>query len=399
MKVLLVHNSYQQPGGEDTVFEQEREMLERAGHRVLVYRRSNWEIEGYSATRKVALAKQVIWATDSREEISRTLRREKPEVVHVHNTFMVVSPSIYSACRELQIPVVQTLHNYRLFCPAATFFREGQVCEECADYGLWRGVRYGCYRESYVATAAVALMLEVHRWRRTWTEMVNGYVALTQFARQKFIGRGLPAEKISVKPNFVHPDPGERTGRGEYALFVGRLSPEKGLRTLLAAWGRVRGHIPLVIVGDGQLRAQLEEEVAQRGLSSISFRGRLPSDEKWAAIKRARFLIFPSECYENFPLAIAESFACGIPVICSRLGAMQEVVADGCTGLHFTPGDPADLATKVEWAWALRGEMEVMGRKARGEYEAKYASGRNYEMLMLIYQRTIRSVALALPTL
>jgi len=233
----------------------------------------------------------------------------------------------------------------------------------------------------------MATMLAAHRALGTWTRTVDCYVALSEFARRKFIEGGLPGEKIAVKPNFVYPDPGDGTGTGEYALFVGRLSPQKGLSTLLAAWERLPTTIPLVVIGDGPLSYLLS---APRLRScSIQYRGRLPRDQTLAAIKRAHVLIFPSEWYEPFGLAIVEAFACGTPVICSRLGAMQEIVQDGFTGLHFNPGNANDLAAKVEWAWTHRDQMRTMGQQARLEYETKYTSERNYEMLMEIYQRAI----------
>ena len=389
MKILLVHNTYQQPGGEDVVFDQERQLLERAGHQVLTYCRSNLEIAGYSALKLLALGGRMMWARDSRREIASLLHEQKPDLVHVHNTFLMVSPSIYSACREADTPVVQTLHNYRLLCPAATFFRHGGVCEECLEHGLWRGVLHGCYRDSRAETSAVALMLTVHRWLATWSDMVDCFIALSEFSRLKFIEGGIPAEKVVVKPNFLYADPGCRVRSGEYALFVGRLSPEKRVVTLLAAWQRLRVRVPLRIIGGGPERDSLEAHAKQMGLSDVRFFGQLPRDEVIAALKGARCLIFPSEWYENFPVTIAEAFACGVPVIASRLGAMQEIVEDGRTGLHFKPGDPEDLAAKVEWAWNHPREMEEMGRQARAEYETKYTAERNYEMLMEIYTKAI----------
>ena len=389
MKILLVHNSYQQPGGEDVVFNQERQLLEGAGHQVLTYCRSNWEIAGYSALKRLALVGRLMWARDTRREIASLLRCQKPDLVHVHNTFLMVSPSIYSVCKEAHIPVVQTLHNYRLLCPAAIFFRHGRVCEECLEHGLWRGVMHGCYRNSRAETSAVALMLAVHRWRRTWTRGVDCFVALSEFSRRKFIEGGIAAEKIAVKPNFVYADPGCRARSGEYALFIGRLSPEKRVVTLLAAWQRLQVRIPLRIIGGGPERAPLEAHAKQMELSDVRFLGQLPRNEVIPALKGARFLLFTSEWYENFPLTTVEAFACGVPVICSRLGAMEEIVADGRTGLHFTPGNADDLVQKVEWAWTHPEEMAAMGRGARAEYEAKYTAERNYEMLMEIYRKVL----------
>jgi glycosyltransferase involved in cell wall biosynthesis len=242
-------------------------------------------------------------------------------------------------------------------------------------------------------------MLSVHRWLGTWDKAVDVYIALTEFARAKFIQAGIPAEKIVVKPNFVDRDPlslpqplhsnGNQDDSDGYALFVGRLSQEKGVATLLSAWQRLGGRIPLRIIGDGPLREQLKESARQHGLSQVIFEGRRNSDETLAAMRASRFLVFPSEWYETFGRVAAESFSCGVPVIASRLGAMEEIVTDGITGLHFTPGDAGDLARKVDWALSHRGEMTAMGRRARAEYEAKYTPERNYGMLMNIYERTL----------
>jgi glycosyltransferase involved in cell wall biosynthesis len=393
MKILLVHNKYQQAGGEDVVFDQELRLLERHGHHVVSYLRSNHELEELSPIEQIGLVGRIISAEDSKEDIQQILREEKPDLVHAHNTFMMISPSIYEVCKQEGVPVLQTLHNFRLLCPAGTFFRDGHVCEECRNHGLMRSVAHGCYRESRAATAAVALMLQVHRTRRTWDELVSGFIALTHFARDKFIECGLPAEKIYVKPNFVYPDPGQRSTAAHYALFAGRLSPEKGVSTLLAAWDRVRSPIPLVIVGDGPLRSELEAEAAKRNLWQVTFRGHLALSETRAAIKQAAFLIVPSLWYEGFSLNVAEAFACGVPVICSRLGALQENVADHRTGLHFDVGDAEDLAAKVEWARTHPFELATMGREARHEYERRFSSEVNYSRLMEIYEQMVGAYA------
>ena len=389
MKILVVHNAYQGPGGEAIVAGAERDLLVAAGHRVVEYGKSNDEIKDYGLWSKATLPVRTVWAWDSYREMKALLGRERPDLAHFHNTFPLISPAAYYACREAGVPVVQTLHNYRLLCPAATFLRRGCVCEECLDHSLWRGVLHGCYHDSTAATASVAVMLAVHRWLGTWMRLVDCYIALTEFSREKFVSAGVPDEKIAVKPNFVHPDPGAREGTGEYALFVGRFSREKGLQTLLRAWVHLNNSISLDLVGDGPLRPALQNEAQSRGMGSIHFRGWMSPDRTLAAVKQARFLVFPSEWYEGFSLAVIEAFACGVPVVASRLGGMRRIVTDGRTGLHFRPGDPEDLAAKVEWAWTHPKEMEAMGRMARAEYEAKYTAERNYPMLMQIYERAI----------
>ena len=384
MKILLVHNRYQIPGGEEVVFEQERQLLERAGHHVLTYCRTNFEADTYTGLRRLNLVKNIVWSADTRQELAGLLRDEKPQIVHVHNTFMMMSPSVFAACREAGVPVVQTLHNFRLFCPAANFVRDGKPCEECVEHTLLRGIQYGCYRQSRPATTTVALMLQIQRKRAMFADL---HVALTNFSRNKFIACGIPAQKVCVKPNFVYPDPQERTAVGSDAVVVGRLSEENGLQTLLIAWKRLRGRIPLSIVGDGPLLQELQNKVSELNLAGVTFHGRLSHEKTLEMTKAAKFLIVPSECYENFPMGIAEAFACGVPVLCSDLGGMREIVEDGGTGLRFAPGNSADLASKVEWAQSHPEQMRAMGRKARREYETKYTAEKNYPMLMEIYQR------------
>lgn len=386
MKIVMVHNTYQQPGGEDVVFNQERQMLEQSGHRVVTFCRSNWEANEYKGAMRIVLAQQAIWNANCRKAFLNLLREEKPDVVHVHNTFVMISPSIYSACSEAGIPVVQTLHNYRLLCPAATFFREGKICEECLPGSLWPSVKHSCYHNSQAATAVVAGILRFHRTIGTWNRHVSRFVVLSEFARQKFIEGGMPADKLCVKPNFVHPDPGLYSGNREYAVFAGRLSPEKRVLTLLEAWKRCAQTFPLHVIGGGPDQQALEQEAADLNLHDIVFRGQLPRETTLAEIARARFLIFSSEWYETFGVTMVEAFACGTPVIASNIGAMKEIVKHGKTGLHFRPGDPDDLAQTVTWAWSHPDEMRVMGMAARREYEAKYTLEKNYPVLMRIYE-------------
>lgn len=383
------------------VVEQERRLLEHAGHQVMVFIRSNQGLDSYSPLERLSLAQKAVWNRKTRTEFAELLRLEKPDLVHVHNTWVMISPSIYGVCRRAGIPVVQTHHNYKLMCPAGTFFRNGAVCEECMQHGLLRSVRYGCYRKSRSVTAAKALMLTVQRALRVLERNVNSHIVLTEFARAKFLCGGLPAQKMFIKPNFVYPDPLLETGNGSnlrvserhYALFAGRLSPEKRVSTLLQAWSRLHCRIPLVIVGGGQQREELEQEAMKENLRMVTFKGTLPRNQTLEAIKGARFVIFSSEWYETFGLTMIEAFACGVPVICSKMGAMQEIVDDGRTGLHFIAGSPEDLAEKVEWAWQHPERMQVMGEEARREYEAKYTAEKNYPMLMDIYGRAIADMS------
>jgi glycosyltransferase involved in cell wall biosynthesis len=389
MNILVIHNLYQQPGGEDVVVDQETRLLQRNGHNVTVYRRSNEELSHLSLRERLGLIKRIVSASDSKLAIRRLIRELHPDLVHVHNTFLMVSPSVYEACHEEDVPVVQTLHNFRLLCPAATFFRDDGPCEDCVTHNLWHSVRHACYRDSRVISGAVAFMLQAHRSRQTWDRKIDSYIAISGFLREKFVKAGFPANKITVKPNFVDPDPGRRTHLGDHALFVGRLTPEKGLWTLVEAWERLPSAVRLVIVGDGPMRPQLQAEVARKGLTNIHFASRLRREETYDALKKAAFLIVPSTWYETFGLVVAEAFACGTPVLGSRIGALREMVEDQVTGLHFAPGDPDDVAKKVAWASEHAPEMAAMGKAARRAYEGRYTADANYPLLMNIYASAI----------
>jgi len=383
MRILIVHNHYQQAGGEDEVFRAEAALLRQHGHSVLTLTEENGEVRGLHA---LAAARDAVWSTRFQRRLTESLRQTRPDVVHFHNTFFRVSPAAYYACRDAGVTAVQTLHNYRLMCPAATFYRDGRVCEDCVGSAVaFPGIRRGCYRRSRVQTAVVAGMLTVHRRLGTWQRCVDRYIAMTEFARAKFIAGGLPAEKIAVKPNFCPVDPGIGRGAGGYALFVGRLSAEKGVETLMAAWSRLGGRVPLMIVGDGPLAPRVQEFVART--DRCQWLGWEPKERVLELMRSAMFLVVPSECYEMFPLVLAEAYATGLPVIGSRLGSVGAVVVDGQTGLCVRPADPDDLAAKVEWAVSHPDELAEMRTNARAEFEAKYTPERNYQMLMEIYDQ------------
>ena len=251
---------------------------------------------------------------------------------------------------------------------------------------LWPGVLHGCYRQSRLETAGVTLMIQAHRAAGIWRSRVDLFVALSQFARKKFIEGGLPAKKILVKPNFVHPDPGPRRMEEDFALFVGRLSKEKGIGVLLDAWRRVP-EIPLVICGDGPMRELVNRFARSLPRGKIRFVQSLSRPHVFDAMRRARFLVFPSICYESFPMVVAEALACGLPVLASGIGAAAEIVEDGKTGVHFAPGDPDALASAAGRLWSSPSEARESGARARAEFLARYTAERAHASLMEIYSR------------
>jgi glycosyltransferase involved in cell wall biosynthesis len=391
MKVLFAHNLYQQPGGEDVVVLQEMQMLRDAGHQVVLYQRSNDEAESYKGVKRVNLFAHTVWSSDTRKQFEELLRRERPDMVHVHNTFLMISPSIFQACKNAGVPVVQTLHNYRLYCPAHNFLRNGLPCEDCVTSSLFSSIRHRCYRGSVGATAAVATMLGFNHARGTYTNEVDRYIALTEFARAKFIECGLPTEKVVVKPNFVYSDPGERHTMGTWAVFMGRLTPEKGLATALSAWSQLPPQMELKIIGDGPSLSELHAVAKNSGLRNVSFLGRLPREQAFEYLAGARFLLFPSEWYESFPMTILEAYAHGLPVLASRMGVMPEIVKENQTGLLFEPRSSASLAQIVRGIWDRTDLLHTLSQNARTEYEKLYTVDQNYRQLIAIYEDVIET--------
>ncbi len=379
MNILFVHNAYQHFGGEDTVVDSEMALLRSRGHAVELYQRHNDELNGMSPAAAAAAA---LWSRRSARQVGAICDRFQPDLIHVHNTFPLISPSIYWTAGRKRIPVVQTLHNFRLLCPQGTFLRQGSVCEDCLGKQPWRAVVRKCYRDSALESAVLAGMLSAHRAAGTYQNRITRYIVLSAFSRDRFIAGGIPAHRLRIKPNFVdssaHPGDAPRGG----GLYVGRLSEEKGIGTLLGAV-RQGSAMRIEAIGAGPL----EEAVASAlGETCLGFR---PRDEILEKMRAAAVLIVPSLCLEQLPTTILEAFSCGLPVIASRLGAQGHLVEDGVTGLLFKAGDPADLAAKIAWAASHGAEMRRMGRAARAEYMAKYTPSINYHMLHEIYEDAI----------
>ena len=383
-RVLILHNTYQQAGGEDTVVERERNLLRENGHEVFLHSVSNDSITGF--WNKAITALRTPYSQWGQKETTRMIHETSPDLVHVHNFFPLFSPSIYDACQNAGVPVVQTLHNYRTICAGALLMREGKPCEDCIEGAPYKAVLHSCYRNSRLGSLVVARMIDTHRRQNTWNYKVDRFIALTEFSRRKFIEAGFPSDKIVVKPNFVaiftfdEPKITDRKG----ALFVGRLSQEKGIITLINAWQNL--DISLRIIGDGPLMEWAGGRIAD---ASIIITGRQEPVQVAKEMARASFLVMPSECYENFPLTIAEAYSHGLPVIAPRLGAMEEIIEDGITGLHFNAGDIKDLAQKVRWANNNPEAMSRMGQNARQMYDKKYTPEINYRQLLNIYKETI----------
>lgn len=380
-RVLVIHNAYQHRGGEDSVVESEIELLRSRGHAVQTYFRHNDDIANLPA---VTVARQTLWSNRSAEDLTELVSRFRPDIVHAHNTFPLLSPSVYWAASRLNVPVVQTLHNFRLMCLNALFLREGKVCEDCLGAPPWRGVARACYRGSRPASGVLAGMLTLHRGLGSYRNKVARYIALNEFCREKFIAGGLPAQRLAVKPNFVASPtlPDNKRGRSGL-LFVGRLSPEKGVSTLAQAIAK----LPLAglrVAGEGPQRSELQ------GLAGVSMLGSLPKQGVMDEMSRALALVVPSIWYETFGMVAIEAFATGTPVIASRIGALAELVRDGETGLLFEPGDAKDLTRKLRWAMANPESMRAMGHRARALYEANFTPEVNYGQLIAVYEAALR---------
>jgi glycosyltransferase involved in cell wall biosynthesis len=384
VRVLLVHNSYQFAGGEDRAVGADLALLASRGHESKLYLRTYEEAAKRKGLSQLGLAADVLWSRSAYRDLRRLIRDWRPDVAHFHNIFPLVSPSAYDACHAEGVPVVQTLHNFRLFCAAGTLLRDGKVCELCVGKVPWPAARYKCYRGSRSQSIVMAAVLGGHTARGTWKNKVDAYIALTEFGRAVFVRGGLPEDRLYVRPNALDaPEPAKYAGPRS-AIFVGRLSPEKGVATLLDAW-TLLPEVPLTVVGGGPLLAQLRERVAGR-LPQVELTGELPHSRVLEMIRAAGMLVFPSLCYENLGYVVLEALSSGVPVIASNIGAQAEIVSEGVNGLLFTPGDARSLASVVTRLITSDDLARHLSTGARRIFLQRYSVETSYARLMDVYR-------------
>ena len=382
MKVLQIHNAYRLRGGEDSVVAAEAAMLRDHGAEVRLFGSDNATISGPWS--QLTTAWRAPYSVITRRRLEKELAAWRPDVIHVHNLFPLLTPAVFDATRAAGIPSVMTLHNFRWICPGALLWRQGRPCEDCLGTAPWRAVVHRCYRRSLLGSLAVARMVDRHRRRGTWQQKVDRFIVMTEFAKSKFLAAGWEGDRIAVKPHSCPlPDPAPEIWERHGALFAGRLSEEKGVATLLDAWRQIPQ--PLRLAGEGPLAA----EAAISGHAYIQLLGWLSREALAAEMQKSVCLVVPSECLETFGMVVIEAFAQGLPVVASRLGALSELIEDGVTGLLFSPGDASSLASKVRFLLENPDRAALLGRNARGAYAARYTPARNFQKLLQIYQDAI----------
>lgn len=377
-KILIVHNYYQIPGGEDTVVANEEQLLKEYGHEVFFYSRKNSELKTMSKLQKIMLPFTSIFNIRTYIDIKQIIRRKNIEIVHVHNTLALISPSVYYAAKACKVPVIQTIHNFRLLCPGATFFREGHICEECITKGLKCAIKHNCYRESKIQTIVCVINMKLHRMMGIYRDF--NYICLTEFNKSKLLSlKQVNQDKVFVKPNFVNSIgefiPG--TQRVNQFVFVGRLDKLKGIDILLKAWNRMGKAAPkLIVCGTGPMEKWCKQFITKTR-SNVELRGYIPNKEARKLIAHSKALILPTQWYEGFPISIVEAYSVGTPVICTAIGNASSVVEEGITGWKFK--DMAGLISAIE-------NYEDICARTLENYKTKFAKDINYKKMMEIYE-------------
>jgi glycosyltransferase involved in cell wall biosynthesis len=388
MRILLVHNHYGDyaVGGEAMVMRAEAELLRSHGHEVRVYERSNAEIERRGVVGKLRAFLGIGWSREGYRAVAEEIRSFRPDVMHVHNYKYLLSPSVFGAAKDLGVSTVLTLHNYRLACPAGQFLRDGHVCEDCLNGFPYRMLWHRCASDNLVKNFCQFYLYWSTRRRKLLTPWVDAYIALSDFGKSRFVAAGLPQERIFVKPNFID-DPCSTSAEGHNpgaAIFVGRLSGEKGADTLVDAWRDI--DYTLKIVGDGPL----SESLRSRAAPQLRFEGALPHEDALKQIENSSFSVFPSVCYEGCPMTLLEAMALGKPVLATDLGPRCEMVRDGYNGFLYPPNDAYALRKKARELIENRELRERMGCNAREFYLAHYTPEKNYSSLMKIYKTAMK---------
>jgi len=387
MKVLLVHSAYQLFGGEDSVVRAETELLEKHGDEVCHYTRHNDEVKNFSLAQKAAFLPQTVYSWKTSGEIGDVVRRFKPDVAFIHNVYPLTYPSAYHELHALRVPTVQVLHNFRLHCPNGLFYTQGRICEACKGGNYLNAVSKRCYKGSYTFSALYALTLGLNRLGGV-IDKISGFICLTEFFKLKMQEVGVPESKLFVRPNFVYAPAlpaGETPGNG-YALYMGRLSPEKGCWTLIRAFERLP-QVPLKIMGTGPMEQELRDYIRERNIRNIEFLGFKSGAEKWDILRNSLCVVMPSEWYENFPVTALEAFMACKPIVAARLGGLPYIVDEGKSGLLFEAGNSGELAQRIQSLVDRPAEAAGMGECGRRLTETKYGPEQAYSNLMKIFSQ------------
>jgi glycosyltransferase involved in cell wall biosynthesis len=389
MRILQVHNSYRSatPSGENRVVDREGEALEALGHEIRRFTYESDEIAGWSAAKKASLPARVVWNWDASHDMKAVLREHRPEVVHVHNTFPLLSAAVLYACRDAGVPVVATLHNYRLACSDGGFFRNGAVCHDCADTLPIRSIAHGCYRDSPLATAPVAISIAAHR--KAWRSLVSAFVLISASQRDLLRGVGLPEDRVFVRYNLIPGRSQLETAPEPMVVYAGRLDERKGIRLLMAGWDRYQREagkpgLKLAIAGGGDLGDEVSAWASTR--PSVAMMGTLSSADCADLISRARAVLCPSICEETFGLVAVEAMAAGVPPVAAAHGSFPELITSGVDGALFDPVDPAALGRAITDVERNPEQYATYGKQARKTYEKRFDPERNLEELMEIYR-------------
>jgi glycosyltransferase involved in cell wall biosynthesis len=388
LKILLAHAFFQQFGGQDSVVLSEREMLERRGHEVIFYSRKNDEIKNFGVADKVRFLADTVYSRRTARDLASLVSANRPDLAYVHNIYPLISPSIYHVLHGMGIPVIQCVHDFRPLCSNGLFYTQGQCCERCKGGNYLQGVVHRCYRQRYLVSGLYAFTLATNRFANMLGK-ISAFICLNEFYRSKFLEAGVPSSKLFVRPNSTDAPPlmpAPAPESRQYAVYFGRLSPEKGLLTLLQAFEHA-APARLKIAGTGPMESELKQYIRDKKLDNVELVGFLEGAAKARFLRGALFAVIPSEWHENFPVVALECFAAGRPIVASRMGGLPSIVAEGETGLFFTAGEANQLAEKVRYMFSHPVEADRMGTRAREVVETKYSRERSYQELLDIFQK------------